>query len=88
MTNRIWQALLAIVIGLFGFWGLWVFSAHFTRVVTPPVEPCQMRIVEDKTFATTDDCWVVLECKNGESFESLFRGDNTMECVEFLNNQK
>lgn len=47
-----------------------------------------MRIVEDKTFATTDDCWVVLECKNGESFESLFRGDNTMECVEFLDMQR
>jgi len=87
MINRIWMTLLVILVGLGLGWGMWVFQANQEQFKTRPVTPvCDMRIILDRTYANTKDCWVVLECK--DSFESLFQSKSMDECVQFLNNQK
>jgi len=87
MINRIVVSLFAIVVGSLLALGMWVFQANQKQFRPRPVtQVCEMRIVLDRTYARTKDCWVVLECK--DSFESLFQSKSMDECVQFLNNQK
>ena len=45
---------------------------------------CKVRVILDQTYTGSKDCWVVEECGDGESFESLFHGKVETECIDYL----
>ena len=84
MMNRIVIALFAIVVGLLLAWGMWVFQANQKQLEKrPATKICSIRIVLDATYTGSKDCWVIEECGDGDSFESLFRGKEMQECIDY-----
>ena len=82
---RNWWVLPVVLTILMGTYAYLTYRTN-TELKEVPTQACNMRLVLDRTYTATNNCWVVLECP--ESFESLFQSKHMSECVEFLNNQR